>query len=107
MATGALPSTEAATTVPRGQSPGRRLWRATWRESEFRIGLVLFLALIAAALIYPHLTELSATKIAVKDKFLPPAFLAGGSWDHILGTDQLGRDLFLRSLLGLQNALLI
>ena len=26
---------------------------------------------------------------------------------HSLGTDQLGRDLFLRSLIGLQNALLI
>ena len=61
------------------------------------------LALAVAA----HQTDLSATKMAVSDKFLPPAFLAGGRWDHLLGTDQLGRDLFVRSLIGLQNALLI
>lgn len=105
MATEALSSPAAV--APRGQSPGRRLWRATWRESEFKVGLVIFLVLIGTALTYPHLSDLSATKIVVKDKFLPPAFLEGGTWTHLLGTDQLGRDLFLRSLLGLQNALLI
>ena len=31
--------------------------------------------------------------------------MVGGRWDHFLGTDQLGRDLFLRSLIGLRNAL--
>jgi ABC-type dipeptide/oligopeptide/nickel transport system permease subunit len=31
----------------------------------------------------------------------------GGSWTHVLGTDQLGRDLFVRTLIGLQNALTI
>ena len=68
---------------------------------------VIFASLLALALLFPLLTDLSATKMAVKDKFLPPAFMAGGRWDHLLGTDQLGRDLFLRSLIGLQNALLI
>jgi hypothetical protein len=32
---------------------------------------------------------------------------ARGSWTHVLGTDQLGRDLFVRTLIGLQNALTI
>ncbi len=88
-------------------SPNRRIWRATHAQSEFRVGLALLILLIGAALIYPHVTTLSATKIAVLDRFLPPVFLPGGTWLHPLGTDQLGRDLFLRSLIGLQNALLI
>ena len=88
-------------------SPGRRIWRAAYAEPQFRVGLVLLVLLIGAALIYPHLTPLSATKIAVLDRFKPPVFLSGGTWLHPLGTDQLGRDLFLRSLIGLQNALLI
>jgi peptide/nickel transport system permease protein len=40
-------------------------------------------------------------------KFTPPVFMHGGSWTHVLGTDQLGRDLFVRTLIGLQNALTI
>jgi peptide/nickel transport system permease protein len=88
-------------------SPGRRIWRSVYGEPEFRVGLALLILLLGAALIYPHLTTLSATKIAVLDRFKPPVFLDGGTWLHPLGTDQLGRDLFLRSLIGLQNALLI
>jgi peptide/nickel transport system permease protein len=45
--------------------------------------------------------------MAIRERFMPPVFLAGGHWAHPLGTDQLGRDLFLRSLIGLQNALMI
>ena len=88
-------------------SPTWRLWRAAWARSEFKVGLVIFVSLLALAILFPLLTDLSATKMVVKDKFLPPAFMAGGRWDHFLGTDQLGRDLFLRSLIGLQNALMI
>jgi peptide/nickel transport system permease protein len=88
-------------------SPGRRVWRTAYAEPQFRVGLVLLVILIGTALIYPHLTSLSATKMAVLERFKPPFFLSGGTWLHPLGTDQLGRDLFLRSLIGLQNALLI
>jgi peptide/nickel transport system permease protein len=90
-----------------GGTPARRMWRATYGQFEFKLGLVLLVLLIGAALLYPHLTTLSATKLAIRDRFAPPFFLAGGTWAHPLGTDQLGRDLFLRSLVGLQNALMI
>ncbi len=39
--------------------------------------------------------------------WLPPILWDKGTWTHLFGTDQLGRDLLLRSLTGLQNALLI
>lgn len=97
----------AAVTKPRGETTSRRMWRATYKQFEFKLGLLLLLVLVGAAFIYPHVTTLSATKINIIQRFLPPAFLAGGHWEHLLGTDQLGRDLFLRSLIGLQNALLI
>jgi peptide/nickel transport system permease protein len=93
--------------VPRGFSPAARLWRATHSQPQFRIGVAILVLLILAALLYPELTSFSATKIVVKDRFMPPVFLSGGLWAHPLGTDQLGRDLLLRSLLGLQNALMI
>jgi peptide/nickel transport system permease protein len=88
-------------------SPGRRMWQAAYAHPQFRVGLVLLVVLIGTALIYPHLTSVSATKLAVLDRFKPPVFLQGGTWLHPLGTDQLGRDMFLRSLIGFENALMI
>jgi peptide/nickel transport system permease protein len=91
----------------RAVGPTRRLWQAAWSRPEFKFGLILFALLIGTALIFPFLTDLSPTKISVREKFLPPFFLENGTFAHPLGTDQLGRDLFIRSLIGLQNALLI
>jgi peptide/nickel transport system permease protein len=88
-------------------SISRRMFRAAWRTLEFKLGFFVITALIVLAIVWPELTSTSATKIAVKDKFLPPVFLDKGTWAHILGTDQLGRDLLLRSLIGLRNALAI
>lgn len=89
----------------RGASPGARLWRETWRQREFRFGLIVILLLVASSILVPLLTGIDPGKMQIKDKYLPPIFLPGGTWDHILGTDHLGRDLFVRSLIGLQYAL--
>ena len=43
----------------------------------------------------------------IKSKFLPPIFFEGFSWTHILGTDQLGRDMLMRCLVGLRFSLII
>ena len=84
--------------------PNQRLWRAAFAQTEFKVGLVLLVLLVGAAFIYPSLSSQSATKISIMAKFTPPVFMHGA---HVLGTDQLGRDLFVRTLIGLQNALTI
>jgi peptide/nickel transport system permease protein len=83
------------------------MFRLAWRSIEFRIGLVVFLVLILASVFGPTLVGVSPTRFDVMHRFLPPIPLSGGSWPHLLGTDQLGRDLFARSVIGLRNALLI
>lgn len=97
--TGSKPAPQSSATM--------RLWAEAWSYPQFRAGLFLFVLLLIVAIFWPLFSPYSATKIVVMDKFRPPAFLAGGRWDHPLGTDQLGRDLFVRSLVGLQNALMI
>lgn len=77
------------------------------RTLEFRIGFVVFAGLILISILGPYLLGLSPTKFNVSQKFLPPAFLDGSSWPYLFGTDQLGRDLFTRSFIGLRNALMI
>jgi peptide/nickel transport system permease protein len=64
--------------------------------------------MLLISLIYPELSSISATKMVVKDKFLPPLFLGDKAvWDHPLGTDQLGRDMLMRSLIGLRYSMLV
>ena len=96
----------AAETGP-GESPARRLMRATWEQPQCKVGLILFSVLVGMAVIYPILSDIDPTKLSVRERFLPPVFFEKGTWTHPLGTDQLGRDLFVRSLVGLQNALMI
>ncbi|CAN5362612.1 ABC transporter permease [soil metagenome] len=71
-----------------------------WREREGRLG-ILFVALIVALAIFGTLFGADPNHIDVKVRFLPPG--AG----HLLGTDNLGRDLFARIATGTRSALSI
>ena len=90
------------------RSVNRRILLGAWRMTSFKIGFFIFLGMLLVSLVYPELSSISATKMVVRDKFLPPLFLGDKAvWDHPLGTDQLGRDMLMRSLIGLQYSLLV
>lgn len=92
----------------RVRSVNRRILAAAWGMSSFKIGFFVFIALLLASAIYPEVSSVSATKMVVKDKFLAPVYLGDKwTWDHLLGTDQLGRDMLMRSLIGLRYSLLV
>jgi peptide/nickel transport system permease protein len=84
-----------------------RMLSTAWKKPGFKLGLFVFVLLLLMALILPALSDVSATKISVRERFLPPFLMEDANSAHLFGTDQLGRDLLLRSLVGLQNALLI
>lgn len=71
-----------------------------WRSPTGRIGLVLVVAILLFATLGP-VVSLSPTKIAIPDRFLAPSLA------HLLGTDNLGRDLFARTALGTRAAIVI
>jgi peptide/nickel transport system permease protein len=92
----------------RSASLARRILREAASSSGFRVGLAIFLVLVVASLIYPEITSIDPTKMNIREKFMVPLFLGDKwSWTHPLGTDQLGRDVLLRSLIGLRFSLLI
>ncbi len=62
-------------------------------------GLVLVSTLIILAVFASFLAPWDPAKIDLPSRFLAP------SWDHLLGTDQLGRDTFSRALYGGRIAL--
>jgi len=65
------------------------------------------LLLAAAAVAAPWLPIPDAGAIDLGSSLSPPVWADGGGWDHVLGTDQLGRDLGARLLWGARLTLLI
>jgi peptide/nickel transport system permease protein len=53
------------------------------------------------------LAPFPATEINLSSKLLPPVFQAGGSMEHPLGTDMLGRDMLSRILVGARSSLIV
>jgi peptide/nickel transport system permease protein len=104
----AIDATEVVAEATRALSINRRILLAAWRMTGFRVGLFAFAFLLLVSAIYPEISSISATKMIVRDKFIPPLFLGPAwSWSHPLGTDQLGRDMLMRCLIGLRYSLMI
>lgn len=93
--------------VVRSRGVTARMLQLAWSHAEMKVAVFVFLGLIALIILAPLLIDASAIKMNVGSRFLPPLFMEGGKFPHFLGTDQLGRDLLLRSLEGLRNALMI
>lgn len=94
--------------IAREKTVSARIWQHALSSVEFRIGLVVFTVLLLATLFYPWLSGIDPLKMAIRDKLAPPLLLGEGwKWVHPLGTDQLGRDMLARALVGLRYSLLI
>jgi peptide/nickel transport system permease protein len=65
------------------------------------IGVGLVALIVLTAIFAPHLTPYPATAINVRERLADP------SWMHPLGTDQLGRDLFSRVIIGTRTAMTV
>jgi len=71
------------------------------------IGLAIVLLNVVVALSAPVLAPHDPLDQDVARRLLPPAWLAGGGAEHLLGTDQLGRDILSRVIHGSRISLLI
>lgn len=108
-------SMTSATSVPAGaaaarvsQSIAQRVFSKAASTAGFRVGLSIFALLVLAAIFYPMLSSIDPTKMDVKARLVAPILL-GEKWSfaHPLGTDQIGRDMLVRSLVGLRYSFLI
>lgn len=101
------PTTPVPAEVTAGETPARRIIRLAVARMDFRVGLIGFSLLLSLALFLPLVSSIDPIKIAYQVKMLPPFPADGWQWPHVLGTDQLGRDVFMRCLVGLRYSLLI
>jgi peptide/nickel transport system permease protein len=65
------------------------------------LGLILVLLMVFCAIAGPHIAPFDPFKIRVTERFIAP------SLPHVLGTDNIGRDVFSRVLVGSRIALTV
>lgn len=81
----------------------RRLGRLRFGVAAAVILLLIVLSAILAPLLAPH----DPLVVDIRHRLSPPAWMAGGTSDHLLGTDQIGRDLLSRVIYGGRVSLIV
>lgn len=86
------------------QTMAQMVWRAFRRHRPAMIGLVTIVVFVLAAIFAPVISPYDPERSSLSEKENPPCIhLLGCPSDqpqHIMGTDELGRDLFTRILYG-------
>ena len=89
-------------------APGRRpFFKLLLKNRLALVGLSLLLLFVFVAVFVPLLAPHEPWQQNLRSRLLPPAWLEGGTTAHLLGTDQLGRDVFSRILYGSRVALIV
>jgi len=81
----------------------RRLWRLKWGL----VATTLMLLIVGVSVAAPWLAPYSPVEVDIRHRLAPPAWMDRGTPDHVLGTDQIGRDLLSRMIYGGRVSLLI
>ena len=85
----------------------RSLSLELWRDKAGFIGVILIAALVLMALAAPLLAPYDPSVQDLRARLKPPAWSAKGTWNHVLGTDHLGRDILSRVIYGSRVSLLV
>lgn len=98
--------------VPRGavarpRGALRVFFGRLWRSKVGTVGFLMFTSVLLVAVLAPLLSPYDPNHIVLDRRFLPPAFAPNGRPDHLLGTDQLGRDVLSQLFYGARISMLI
>jgi peptide/nickel transport system permease protein len=77
------------------------------KRSSVILGALILGLIVLPALVAPLLPFHDPTRQNLRAILVPPVWVSGGSWEHALGTDNLGRDLVSRIYYGCRTSLLI
>ena len=77
------------------------------RDRVALLGLAVILTSAVLAMLAPVLAPDDPARNDLLARLTPPAWMAGGSWAHPLGTDTLGRDVVSRLLYGARVSLVV
>jgi len=74
----------------------RRAWRLKWGLAAGAFLAVVVALTVLAGSVAPH----DPLAVNIRHRLAPPAWMAGGTGAHLLGTDQVGRDVLSRIIYG-------
>jgi peptide/nickel transport system permease protein len=80
-----------------------KLWKALWRFPV--IPLAILVVLVFVAIFADVITPYPPNEMSLTHRLTPPFFMPEGSPSHLLGTDNLGRDILSRMLFGARISL--
>jgi peptide/nickel transport system permease protein len=89
-----------------GPTPGQMLRRRIFGHQGLLIGGAVVALLVLVAIFAPVLAPHDPYAQSLVARMKPPVFL-GGTWEHPLGTDHLGRDYLSRLIYGARVSLMI
>lgn len=69
-------------------------------------GMAWIALMLAVALLAEVISPYAYTALDLRNRLSPPVFI-GGDWSHVLGTDELGRDVLSRLIFSIRMSLLI
>jgi peptide/nickel transport system permease protein len=88
-------------------TPMQMVFRQAKRHKGFLIGGTVLLLIVAMALLAPLIAPHDPYKQSLSNRLVGPIWHDNGTWDHPLGTDNLGRDYLSRVMYGARISLLI
>lgn len=81
--------------------------RGFFRSTIVRIALGVLALFVLAALLAPLVAPADPLVGSLEDRLVPPAWVEGGSLRHLLGADDLGRDILSRLVYGARVSLAV
>lgn len=88
-------------------TPGQRVRRWIARNWTMLFGAGVLTLLVGCALFAPWLAPFDPMQQDLRNRMVPPVWQEGGGWAHVLGTDQLGRDVLSRLIYGARISLVV
>lgn len=93
--------------VPQPLTPLREFWFYFSQNKGALVGLI-FIAIVVLLAIFANFIAPHSPSEQFRDALLaPPVWMDGGSWQFILGTDDVGRDILSRLIYGARLSLLV
>jgi peptide/nickel transport system permease protein len=89
----------AEVTTERGAA--RRILSAIFEDKVVTVGSGILTVILLAAVFAPFVAPYDPSLVSLPDRLAPPG------WDHILGTDALGRDVLSRVIFGARTSMII
>lgn len=78
-----------------------------WRNKTAVAGLLVITLFVLTAILAPFLSPHNPVEVSLYDQIIPPIWEEGGTWNNILGTDDLGRDILSRLVYGARVSLVV